>query len=151
MELGLADKRNVIWNLDESSFSKDPSKTKIVDLKGHAAMRVIATPRGDNTTDNTRVLLEHRRIASAIGGKKPPLSLQRKIHMWEEWTYPDAFPGTVKRGDFEIRGDIDDYSKFMVLLIFIFGMERNNFYFYCVGKTDSSAMFSENVEVRGLL
>ncbi|XP_047021712.1 uncharacterized protein LOC124640048 [Helicoverpa zea] len=39
----------------------------------------------------------------------------------------------------------------MVLLIFIFGMERNNFYFYCVGKTDSSAMFSENVEVRGLL
>ncbi|KAF9809932.1 hypothetical protein SFRURICE_002162 [Spodoptera frugiperda] len=64
-ELNLQDKPHAIWNLDETSFSKDPSKTKIVGVKGYAATRVIATPGKDNTT----VLLG----ASAAGQKTPPL------------------------------------------------------------------------------
>lgn len=44
------DKPSAIWNLDETSFSKDPTKTKIVGVKGHAATRSISTPGRDNTT-----------------------------------------------------------------------------------------------------
>ncbi|CAG5040063.1 unnamed protein product [Parnassius apollo] len=86
VELGLADKPTAIWNLDETSFSKDPSKTKIVGLKGHAATRVIATPGRDNTT----VLLG----ASAIGEKTPLLIVFKGKYVWNEWTSPDAFQGT---------------------------------------------------------
>ncbi|CAG4939165.1 unnamed protein product [Parnassius apollo] len=86
MELGLADKPNAIWNLDDTSFSKDPSKTKIVGLKSRAVTRVIATPGRDNTT----VLLG----ASAIGEKTPPLIVLKGKYVWDEWTSPDAFPDT---------------------------------------------------------
>lgn len=85
-ELNLQDKPHAIWNLDETSFSKDPSKTKIVGVKGYAATRVIATPGKDNTT----VLLG----ASAAGQKTPPLIIFKGKNVWDEWTSPDAYPGT---------------------------------------------------------
>ncbi|GBP40873.1 hypothetical protein EVAR_88934_1 [Eumeta japonica] len=65
-ELGLKDKPSAIWNLDETNFSRDPSKTKIVGLKGHAATRVISTPGKSNTT----VLLG----VNAIGEKNSPFN-----------------------------------------------------------------------------
>ncbi|CAG5018141.1 unnamed protein product [Parnassius apollo] len=64
-ELGLHDKPSQIWNLDETSFSKDPSKTKVVGLRGFASTRTISSPGKDNTT----VLLG----CSAAGDKTPPL------------------------------------------------------------------------------
>lgn len=39
-----------IWNLDESSFSKDPEKTKIVGARGFASTRTIASAGKDNVT-----------------------------------------------------------------------------------------------------
>ncbi|CAH2090782.1 unnamed protein product [Euphydryas editha] len=85
-ELNLQDKPHAIWNLDETSFSKDPSKTKIVGVKDYAATRVIATPGKDNIT----VLLG----ASAAGQKTPPLIIFKGKNVWDEWTSPDAYPGT---------------------------------------------------------
>lgn len=64
-ELNLTDKPEAIWNLDETSFSKDPAKTKVVGAKSHAATRVISSPGRDNTT----VLLG----ANAAGDKHHPL------------------------------------------------------------------------------
>lgn len=64
-KLGLRNKPSAIWNLDETSFSKDPSKTKIVSRKGHAATRTVSSTGKDNTT----VLL----AANASGDKLPPL------------------------------------------------------------------------------
>lgn len=48
--LKLQDNPSAIWNLDETSFSKDPAKTKIVGAKGHAATRMISTAGRNNTT-----------------------------------------------------------------------------------------------------
>ncbi|KAL0833065.1 hypothetical protein ABMA28_001177 [Loxostege sticticalis] len=85
-DLGLNDKPSAIWNLDETSFSKDPSKTKIVGRKGHASTRLIASPGKDNTT----VLL----AANAVGEKLPPLIIFKGKNVWDSWTSPDAYPNT---------------------------------------------------------
>lgn len=86
-ELGLHDKPSHIWNLDETSFSKDPSKTKVVGLRGYASTRTIASPGKDNTT----VLLG----CSAAGGKTPPLIIFKAKNLWDEWTSEEDYPGTV--------------------------------------------------------
>nr|XP_026494170.1 uncharacterized protein LOC113399291 [Vanessa tameamea] len=85
-DLNLKYKPSSIWNLDETSFSKDPAKTKIVGAKGHAATRVISTAGKDNTT----VLLG----ASASGEKLPPLIVYKGKNVWETWTSAEAYPGT---------------------------------------------------------
>lgn len=85
-ELDLMDKPSAIWNLDETSFSKDPEKTRIVGAKGHAATRMIASPGRDNTT----VLL----CGNALGEKMPPLIIYKGKNSWDTWTSPDAYPGT---------------------------------------------------------
>ncbi|GBP40292.1 hypothetical protein EVAR_83982_1 [Eumeta japonica] len=84
--VGEYDKPSAIWNLDETNFSRDPSKTKIVGLKGHAATRVISTPGKSNTT----VLLG----VNAIGEKIPPLIVFKGKNVWDQWTSPDAYPNT---------------------------------------------------------
>ncbi|XP_060801979.1 uncharacterized protein LOC132902121 isoform X1 [Amyelois transitella] len=84
--LGLQDKPGAIWNVDETNFSKDPLKSKIVGVKGHAATRTISTPGKDNTT----VLLG----ASAAGDKIPPLIIFKGKYVWDEWTSPNAYPRT---------------------------------------------------------
>lgn len=85
-DLNLKFKPSSIWNLDETSFSKDPAKTKIVGGKGHAATRVISTAGRDNTT----VLLG----ASASGEKTPPLIVFKGKNVWDTWTSSEAYPGT---------------------------------------------------------
>ncbi|CAH2097797.1 unnamed protein product [Euphydryas editha] len=85
-ELNLTDKPEAIWNIDETSFSKDPAKTKVVGAKGHAATRVISSPGRDNTT----VLLG----ANAAGDKAPPLIIYKGKNVWDTWISPDAYPGT---------------------------------------------------------
>lgn len=85
-ELNLRNKPSAIWNLDETSFSKDPSKTKIVGTKGHAATRIISSPGKDNTT----VLLG----ANALGDKTSPLIIFKGKNVWDEWTTSDGYPGT---------------------------------------------------------
>lgn len=85
-DLNIEDNPSAIWNLDETSFSKDPAKTKVVGLKGHAAIREISSPGRDNTT----VLLG----ASASGEKMPPLIIFKGKNVWDTWTSPNAYPGT---------------------------------------------------------
>lgn len=85
-DLNLLEKPSAIWNLDETSFSKDPEIYKIVGLKGYAATRVISSPGKDNTT----VLLG----INALGEKMPPLIIFKGKHMWDEWTSAEAYPGT---------------------------------------------------------
>ncbi|CAG4918372.1 unnamed protein product [Colias eurytheme] len=84
-QLNLRDKPSSIWNLDGTSFCKDPSKTKVVVVKGHAATRVISSPGRDNTT----VLL----CANALGEKAPPLIVFKGKQVWDEWTIDKGFEG----------------------------------------------------------
>lgn len=77
-----------IWNLDESSFCIDPSKTKIVGQQGTPTTRTISGPGKQNTT----VLM----CCSAVGEKAPPLIIFKGKHVWEQWTAPPGteFPNT---------------------------------------------------------
>ncbi|KAJ8707707.1 hypothetical protein PYW07_017245 [Mythimna separata] len=86
-ELNLQNKPAHIYNLDETSFSKDPSKSKVVGLKGFTSTRTISSPGKDNTT----VLLG----CNAQGEKLPPLIIYKGKNVWDEWTSQEAYPGTV--------------------------------------------------------
>ena len=72
-ELGLENKPDQIWNLDETSFCVDPKKTKIVGAIGTAATRTISTPGRENTT----VLVS----CSAAGSKGIPLIIFKGLHI----------------------------------------------------------------------
>lgn len=87
--LDLRDKPTNIWNLDESSLSIDPRKTKVVGERGKYASRVTSGPGRENTT----ILL----LANAAGGKAPPLIIYKGRHMWDQWCAPNnkEYPGTV--------------------------------------------------------
>lgn len=88
-DLQLHDKPNQIWNLDESSFSIDPSRSRVVGIKGHSSSRIISSPGRENTT----VLL----AANAKGEKAPPLIVYKGANVWDQWMTPPStgFPGTV--------------------------------------------------------
>lgn len=85
-KLGLSDKPSHIWNVDETSFSKDPSKSKVVGCKGFTSTRTIASPGKDNTT----VLLG----CNAVGEKTPPMIVFKGKNVWDEWTTDEGYPGT---------------------------------------------------------
>ena len=86
--LELHNKPEQIWNLDESSFSTDPSKTKVVGKIGVPSTRTTSGPGRENTT----VLL----ACSASGGKIPPLIIFKGKSVWNEWvgSKDQEFPGT---------------------------------------------------------
>lgn len=67
-QLDLRDKPSHIWNVDETRFSKDLSKAKVVGLKGFTSTRTILSPDKDNTT-----VLQG---CNALGEKTPPLIIQ---------------------------------------------------------------------------
>lgn len=75
-----------IWNLDESSFSKDPEKTKIIGAKGFASTRTIASTGKENVT----VLF----TVNAAGEKLPPLIIHRGKNVWDQWMSQNAYEGT---------------------------------------------------------
>lgn len=86
-DLLLRDKPNRIWNLDESSFSHDPYKTKIVGARGKPCSRTVSGPGRENTTVLSAV--------SASGLKAPPLIVYKGKNIWDAWV-PDeehSFPG----------------------------------------------------------
>ena len=85
-ELDLKFSPERIWNLDESSFSKDPEKNKVVGAKGYASTRTISSAGKDNVT----VLF----TASAIGEKFPPLIMYRGKNVWDQWMSRNAYEGT---------------------------------------------------------
>ncbi|XP_047026859.1 uncharacterized protein LOC124635108 [Helicoverpa zea] len=87
-ELNLEDKPKQIWNLDESSLSLDPSKSRIVGERGECSSRVISTSGRENTTF---VL-----AANAAGGRAPPLIIFKAKNVWDQWKAPPdkEYPGT---------------------------------------------------------
>lgn len=66
-----------IYNMDETSFSLDPSRVKVVGEKGEAAHRVTAGPGRENYS----VLMG----ANAAGEKLPPLILFKAKNLWSSW------------------------------------------------------------------
>lgn len=67
--MNLENKPNRIWNLDETSFCLDPSKTKCVGARGVA---YIWTTFG-SSRENTSVLM----ACSAAGDKEPSLIIYK--------------------------------------------------------------------------
>lgn len=64
-KLNLTNKPHLIWNLDETSFCSDNTKTKVVGAKGVQSTRTSST----SGRENTSVLF----ACNANGGKAPPL------------------------------------------------------------------------------
>lgn len=86
-ELELHGKPGRLWNLDETSFSLDPSKSKIVGAKGKSSSRTTSGPGRDNTTVLAAV--------SAEGKKAPPLIVFKAKSLWNSWIPNEPiFPGT---------------------------------------------------------
>lgn len=86
-ELNIINKPDRIWNLDETSFCLDPSKTKIVGAIGTPATR---TTYGSGR-DNTSVLM----ACSASGLKAPPLIIFKEKNIWDKWVFNQSdFPDT---------------------------------------------------------
>lgn len=80
-ELQLQDKPHLIYNCDETSFSNDPSKTKVVGAVGQKSTRMISSSGRENTT----VLM----CVSAAGQKVPPLCVFKGKHILESWLSTD--------------------------------------------------------------
>lgn len=86
-ELGLENKPERIYNIDETSYCSDPQKTKVVGLKGYPSTRTTSSAGKTNTT----VLV----AGNAAGGKGPPFIIFKGKHVWSSWTSEEAYPGTL--------------------------------------------------------
>lgn len=86
--LGIENKPHLIWNLDETSFCSDPSKTKVVGKKGAKATRTTST----SGRENTSVLF----ACNAKGEKAPPLIIFKGKQIWTHMMPPEGkgFPET---------------------------------------------------------
>ncbi|CAG4990969.1 unnamed protein product [Parnassius apollo] len=78
-DLDLAEKLECIYNLDETSFCNDPSKSKVLGQRGYSSTRTTSSPGRDNTT----VLL----ATNARGDKVPPLIIFQGKYLGNEWCY----------------------------------------------------------------
>lgn len=85
--LGLENKPNQIYNLDESGFHMDPAKTKVVTEKGQPAHRTIQGSGRENTT----VLA----CVNAEGKAMPPLVIFEANKFWSTWI-GDESQGMIK-------------------------------------------------------
>lgn len=84
-----------LWNLDETSFCLDPSKTKVVGVKGCASSRTVSGPGRENIT----VLF----AASAHGNKLTKPIIFKEKNMWDRWVqlagdYPNTAYAATQNG-----------------------------------------------------
>lgn len=124
-EKDLHDKPDQVWNLDETSMSIDPSKTRVVGIKGKVCTRTISTPGRENTT----VLM----LASASGIKAPPLIIFKGINVWDQWVAPEGtgFPGTTYAASKKGWMETDIFRNyFMKTLIPFLGEKRPQLIIY---------------------
>lgn len=77
-DLDLSSAPDRIYNLDETSFCQDPSKSKVVGKVGHRCTRTTSSGK-----TNTSVLL----AANANGDKIPPLIIFQGKYLWNEWLH----------------------------------------------------------------
>jgi hypothetical protein len=85
--LDLLEKPERVWNLDETSLSIDPRKSKVVGQVGKPSSRTISTPGKENTT-----MLA---MCNAAGGKAPLLIVFKGLNIYDKWMASDdsAFAG----------------------------------------------------------
>lgn len=76
-ELKLSDKPHLIWNLDETSLSLDPSRTKVVGAVNKPSSRTTYGTGKENITVLAGV--------SASGKKLPPLIVYKGKNLWDQW------------------------------------------------------------------
>ncbi|XP_063634481.1 jerky protein homolog-like [Cydia splendana] len=88
-KLNLEQMPSQIWNLDETSVSFDPSKTKVVGKKGVPSSRTTHGTGKDNTTVLTAV--------NADGVKISPLIIFKGKFVWDSW-----MANTDKKYNFEL-------------------------------------------------
>jgi len=87
VDLKIDDRPDRIWNLDETSFCLDPSKTKIVGEIGVAATRTTHS----SGRENTSVLM----ACNGVGQKGPPLIIFKGKSVWGKWIGDNSsFAGT---------------------------------------------------------
>lgn len=103
--LGLENRPDRIWNLDETSYCSDPKKTKVVGLKGFASTRTTSSSGKNNTT----VLF----ASSAAGEKGPPFIIFKGKYLWSEWTSSEGFPGTTYTATKNGWIESEAFEKFM--------------------------------------
>lgn len=118
-DFDLNDKPRQIWNLDETNFCLDASRTKIVGKRGAPSSRTTAGSGRDNTT----VLM----AVSADGFKAPPLIIFKAKNMWDDWVAPpaDAFPGTTYATSANGWMESNIFLRyFQTSLLEVFGPER---------------------------
>nr|CAH7744755.1 unnamed protein product [Callosobruchus chinensis] len=85
-KLGLQDKPNHIFNLDETCFTFDPSRTKAVGAKGEKFHRNIQGSGKENITVLGNV--------SADGQLLPPLFVFQASNLWSSWKGNNDLPNT---------------------------------------------------------
>nr|CAI5847916.1 unnamed protein product [Callosobruchus analis] len=85
-KLGLQDKPNHIFNLDETYFTFDPSRTKAVGAKGEKFHRNIQGSGKENITVLGNV--------SADGQLLPPLFVFQASNLWSSWKGNNDLPNT---------------------------------------------------------
>lgn len=119
-ELNITDATR-IWNLDETSVSLDPSKTKVVGGVGSPSTRTTAGPGKENITVLATV--------NAAGEKMDPLIVFKGAYVYDNWITKD----NNTKYDFEIsyaaskRGWMETdifYNYFLKVLIPGFGEKR---------------------------
>lgn len=81
IDLGLHDKPQQIYNIDETNFCLDPSKSKVVGQKNVPSARITSGPGRENIT----VLMG----GNANGDKLPPLVVFKGKNIWEQWIPPE--------------------------------------------------------------
>ncbi len=86
--LGLENRSECIWNLDESPFWIDPNGGKVVGATGVKSQRVVSGPG--------RSCVSVMGCVSASGIAVPPLFIFEGKHLYSSWkgTSPDIPPGT---------------------------------------------------------
>lgn len=87
-DLKLSDKPHQLFNIDETSFNLDPSKTKVVGLRNAPSSRVTSGPGRESTT----LCLG----GNAAGEKLPPLIVFKGKNIWDTWMAPQqlSYPNT---------------------------------------------------------
>lgn len=94
-DLQLDGRTRTIYNIDETSFSLDPSKTKVVGEVNKPSSRIVSGPGRENTT----VLFGSNTVlfgANAAGEKLPPLIVFKGKNIWDSWMACDgnSYPNT---------------------------------------------------------
>ena len=84
IDLDIENKPKQIFNIDETSFSLDPTKTKVVGQTNAPSSRVTAGPARESTT----VLLG----GNADGEKLPALIVFKGKNVWGTWMAPPQPP-----------------------------------------------------------